>query len=78
MELSEVAVKKLKSENPELDIQAGDVRHLSYDSEYFDVVLAYGVYHNMEECMDQALGEAARCLSRADGFASPCVQTTWR
>lgn len=68
MELSEVAVERLKTENPEIDIEAGDVRHLSYDSEYFDVVLAFGVYHNMEEGMDQGLSEAARCLKSGGRF----------
>ena len=68
MELSEVAVGRLKSESPELDIRADDVRHLPYDSEYFDVVLAFGVYHNMEEGMHQALSEAARCLKPGGRF----------
>lgn len=68
MELSKVAVRRLKSENPELDIRVDDVRHLPYDSECFDVVLAFGVYHNMEEGMDQALSEAARCLKPGGRF----------
>ena len=68
LELSEVAVARLKAENPELRIDAGDVRRLPYRDEQFDVVLSFGVFHNLEDGVDDALAETARCLKSGGRF----------
>ena len=68
LERSEVAVRRLKSENPALDIRVGDVRDLPYADEQFDVAMAFGLYHNLEEGLDLALAETARCLKAGGRF----------
>ncbi len=68
LERSEVAVCQLKAEDPTLRIAQGDVTNLPYRDEQFDVVLAFGLYHNIEEGMDAALAETARCLREGGRF----------
>ena len=64
LERSAVAVERLKSEDETLDVRVGDVLNLPYEDETFDVVLAFGLYHNIESRTDleRALKETARCI----------------
>lgn len=66
VERSKVAVDRLNSESPDLKVELGSAEALPYPSEMFDVVLAFGVYHNIEVGMEAALSEASRVL-RAQG-----------
>ena len=68
LELSNVAVRRLKSENVVTNICGGDVRNLPYADGQYDVVLGFGLYHNLEEGMDRALSETARCLKAGGRF----------
>jgi len=68
VERSAVAVQQLREENAELSVVAGDVRALPFASHRFDVVLAFGVYHNIEVGMDDALMETARVLKPGGRF----------
>jgi SAM-dependent methyltransferase len=68
IERSVVAVERLRRDDPRLSVCAGDVRQMPYRDESFDVVLAFGVYHNLEAGMDAALAETARCLRRGGRF----------
>lgn len=87
MERSEVAVEQLKSEGLGIDIRAGDVRDMPFADAEFDVVLAFGLYHNFEDCVDRALEETARilrdggrfCVSiRPDNFEMRFNEWYWR
>lgn len=64
----EVAIKKLKKENPALDIKLGDIRALDLKDESFDVVLAFGVFHNIPEGIENALQETRRALRKGGKF----------
>lgn len=68
LERSEVAVSRLKEECPGLDVRTGDVRSLPYRDEEFDAVLAFGLFHNLEEGLDDAIAETARCVRRGGAF----------
>jgi len=68
LERSEVAVRRLKEEHPELDVRVGDVRQMPYSDGEFDVVLGFGLYHNLEEGLEQALSETSRCLRKGGRF----------
>jgi SAM-dependent methyltransferase len=72
LERSKVAIQQLQSENLGIEIRLGDVRELPYSDSAFDVVLSFGVYHNLETGMDQSLGEAARVLQSGGRF---CIST---
>jgi SAM-dependent methyltransferase len=68
IEKSDVALAQLRADCPELDVRAGDVRELPFASNSFDVILAFGVYHNIEKGMDDAVAETARCLKAGGRF----------
>jgi len=68
LERSEPAVRRLRRDDPELDIMEGDVQSLPYEDNEFDVVLAFGLYHNLEDGFHQALSETARCLKAKGRF----------
>lgn len=69
IERSHVAVEQLKAEAADLDIVQGDVLCLPYSDAEFDVVMAFGVFHNLEHGLEQALAETARVLKRNGRFA---------
>jgi SAM-dependent methyltransferase len=72
------AVHTLLNSDPELKVRTDDITKLSYDSDFFDCVLAFGLYHNLEEeGFQKAIQETNRvmkcggrlCASfRADNF----------
>jgi SAM-dependent methyltransferase len=68
VERSEVAVQRLREENQDFDIRSGDARSLPYHDEEFGVVLAFGVYHSIEEDMEGALEESSRVLKSGGRF----------
>ncbi len=55
-------IDKLKQESPDLDVAQGDIRNLQFPAESFRYVLAFGLYHNLEKGLDEALAETARVL----------------
>lgn len=68
IERSEIAVEKLKEENDALKIAAEDVCHMPYEDGAYDVIMAFGVYHNIEDQFDESLAETARCLAERGAF----------
>lgn len=68
IEKSDVAVTRLRTEDPSLDVRQGDVVRLPFGDEEFDVILAFGLFHNLEDGLEQAIGETARCLKRGGRF----------
>lgn len=56
------AIDKLRDADPDLDVRVGDVRKLSFDDQTFGTVLAFGLYHNLETGLDQAVQESYRVL----------------
>jgi SAM-dependent methyltransferase len=69
IERSRVAVERLRREFPALDVAEGDVLSLPYSNGAFDIVMAFGVFHNLEQGLDEALAETARCLKKNGQFA---------
>lgn len=68
LERSQVAVNAMKATNPNLDVKIGDALDLPYDDNSFDTIMAFGVYHNIEDGIDQGLAEVARCLKPSGRF----------
>lgn len=69
IERSPVAVANLLKEEQPLDVVEGDVMDLPYETAAFDVVMAFGVYHNLEHGIEKALAETARILRPGGRFA---------
>ena len=55
-------IQKLKKVDPELDVEKGDIMKLRFKDRSFKYVLAFGLYHNIENCIDKALNETYRVI----------------
>ena len=69
LERSKAALDHMRQEKESLMIIEGDVIHLPFRNEVFDTVLAFGLYHNLEIGMQDALAETVRCLKRGGRFS---------
>lgn len=87
IEYSEIAVHNIQKllDNKE-DVIQGNVLNLPYEENYFDYILAFGLYHNLEnlENIQKAFEETARILKkggkllfsvRFDSFENNLVET---
>jgi SAM-dependent methyltransferase len=68
IERSEVAVNEIRKKDPSLKIDQGDALSLPYADEAFDLVMAFGVYHNIEHGLELGLSEASRVLKHGGSF----------
>lgn len=58
----DVAIDKLKQADPSLNVEVGDITALRFEDNAFDYVLAFGLYHNLEQGLEQAVAETHRVL----------------
>ncbi|MBU1689235.1 MAG: class I SAM-dependent methyltransferase [Gammaproteobacteria bacterium] len=63
----DVAIGKLKNMDPTLQAEVGDITRLRFADQSFKYVLAFGLYHNLEHGLDQAIQETHRVLEK-DGL----------
>jgi ubiquinone/menaquinone biosynthesis C-methylase UbiE len=68
IERSKVAVDRLHETSPELDIRLASADALPFSDAAFDVLLAFGVFHNIEDGVEQSLAECARVLKPGGRF----------
>jgi SAM-dependent methyltransferase len=68
IERSPVAVAQMQREAPDLRIQEGDALALNFQDHEFDVVLAFGVYHNIEIGLEKGIQEMSRVLKPGGAF----------
>ena len=75
----ETAVEKLKNVDPTLKVEVGDIMSLRYQDESFKYVLAFGLYHNLENGLPEAIKETYRILelggSVCASFRADNIQT---
>jgi SAM-dependent methyltransferase len=69
VERSAVAVNRIRATDASIRIEHADAGCLPFADSSFDVVLAFGVFHNIEEGLSDALAETARSLRRGGRFA---------
>jgi SAM-dependent methyltransferase len=64
VDFSTTAIEHIKSIDADADVEVADIRDLSFPDETFDIVLAFGHFHNFEDPDDltQAFAETARVL----------------
>ena len=76
------ALAKIRTQEPELPLLAGDVTGLPFADKSFAAVLAFGVYHNLPQGVAEALSECRRVLTkggvlcvsvRADNLHNRCI-----
>ena len=75
----DVAIEKLRQADPSLQVEVGDITRLRFEDESFDYVLAFGLYHNLEQGLDDAVAETYRILCRGGkvcaSFRADNIQT---
>jgi len=75
----DVAIDKLKDADPGL--QVGDITDLRFEDQSFDPILAFGLYHNLEQGLDQAVAETYRILKQGGkvcaSFRADNIQNRW-
>ena len=62
MDFIEGAIEKLRKEDPGLKAEVGNITDLRYGDKSFRYLLAFGLYHNLEEDLDRAVLETYRVL----------------
>ena len=58
----EAAIDKLRSADPSLKVEKGDIAKLRFENNSFRYLLAFGLYHNLEDNLDAAVAETWRVL----------------
>ena len=58
----EIAINKLKEIDPKLKIEVGDITALRFNNNSFKYVLAFGLYHNLENGLEDSVAETNRVL----------------
>lgn len=65
IEFIKEAVDKLKVVDNTLKVEVGNILDLRFNDDYFDVILAFGLYHNFEKKnLDKALTETYRVMKK--------------
>ena len=62
MDFIHSAVAKIRQEDPNVPVLVGDISKLAFADESFGAVLAFGLYHNLERGVAEALLETRRVL----------------
>jgi len=62
MDFVKAAIGKLKSVDPQLWLNIGDVKQLPYKSDSFKYVLAFGLFHSLQDNLQRAIEETHRIL----------------
>ena len=55
-------IQKLKTTDPKLNVEVGDITNLQFSDQSFKYVLAFGLYHNLGHKLDKAMHETYRIL----------------
>ena len=56
------AINKIKRSYPEVKAEYGDIKKLQFKNNTFKYVLAFGLYHNLENGIKEAINETRRVL----------------
>lgn len=60
----DIAIQKLKKVDDSLNVEVGDIRNLRFEDESFKYILAFGLYHNLQEDLEKAVLETKRILKK--------------
>lgn len=79
MDFIDVAISKLKEIDPTLQAEVGDITNLRFADQSFKYVLAFGLYHNLEQGLEKAVSETYRVLEKGGlvcaSFRADNIQT---
>ena len=78
IEFIKEAVDKLKVVDNSLKVEVGNILDLRFNDDYFDVILAFGLYHNFEKKdLDKALTETYRVMKKGAKICASIFQIFW-
>ena len=60
----QIAVEKLRAADQSLKVEEGDITNLKYEDGAFRYLLAFGLYHNLESGLEDAIMESWRVLEK--------------
>jgi len=79
LDFIDVAISKLKTLDPTLQAEVGDITNLRFADSSFKYILAFGLYHNLEHGLDKAILETYRVLEKGGAvcasFRADNIQT---
>lgn len=79
MDYIDVAIAKLREIDPSLKVEVGDITKLRYSDQSFGYVLAFGLYHNLNLGLNDAIMETFRVLKKGGlvcaSFRADNIQT---
>lgn len=79
MDFINVAIDKLNDVDPTLQVEVGDITNLEYTDQSFKYMLAFGLYHNLENGLDKSIQETYRILEKGGSvcasFRADNIQT---
>lgn len=70
MDFIEVAITKLLSADKSLKVKTGNISNLDFPAASFKYVLAFGLFHNLENNLDEAISETWRVLVPGGGLCA--------
>jgi SAM-dependent methyltransferase len=75
----DIAIRKLKEIDPTLQAEVGDITNLRFADQSFKYVLAFGLYHNLQDGLENAILETHRVLEKGGlvcaSFRADNIQT---
>ena len=75
----DIAIRKLKQIDSSLKVEVGDITSLRFADKSFKYILAFGLYHNLENSLDIAIKETYRVLEHGGSvcasFRADNIQT---
>lgn len=75
----DIAISKLKDSDSSLSVEVGDITNLQFENQSFKYVLAFGLYHNLEHGLNEAIAETYRVLENGGSvcasFRADNIQT---
>lgn len=79
VERSEIAVTNAKLSDHDLPVMIGDANNLIFPDDSYNTVMAFGVYHNIENISDikTALSECSRVLKKHGTFCISIRPDNW-
>lgn len=79
MDYVDVAISKLREIDSSLKVEIGNITRLKYSDQSFKYILAFGLYHNLDTGLSEAISETFRVLKKGGlvcaSFRADNIQT---
>lgn len=66
----ENAIEKLKKDNQDLKVYVDDIKSLKFNDQYFKYILAFGLFHNLDQGLEDSISESYRVLKKGGSICA--------